>query len=396
MKIQSSLTGRDGQSRRDSTSGTSRRLVTMVLGLVLIVVLMREAGDPNVYRRLFTRLGVPITNSEGKEVITIPIELEPDPQTQEGANLLAGCLEGLTAEQRDQLTRLLSRHRRGAAGEPSDASDEAIRAVRFACQQQELAPADALAQALQAISAGEAPAEDSVAYLRMLQSELDRTYFEQIEDGTVWNAKDFLAFYRSLERVSGDVALSEKPVYVGTVPLIEQASFYRGRHVRVSGQAVQSTRYEAQDNDFGIESYWMVWLKPIDGSERPVVLYAPQVSDAIAALPEDGVAADGPELEIDAVFLKRYLYRSVGGFDQAPLLVGRILEPKVVVTSTPATAGSPSGNLFLAIGGALIFGVAIAVLVLWNTNRTNQYQRQLRQRGMKTNPDFLANVDGDK
>ncbi|QDV11069.1 hypothetical protein CA51_09290 [Rosistilla oblonga] len=387
MKIRSSLTERTlYRQRTDKSTARSngRRLTTLTLALVLVLLLMQQAGDPEVYRKIFARLGVPITTPAGIEIPSQPDFLPVAAAKTAAAADFTKLIAQLNDEDRDRLTRRLAaiRHRDPAAmAEPDEQQTALAATVASAARESGFADPTRFDAALLDADATEPELEQ----LRLgLQSALDATYFDTIEDGTVWNQGDFKAFYRSLERIADEDRLSDDPVYVGVVPLIEQSVSYRGRHVRMYGQAVQASRIDAKPNPFQIEDYWMVWLRPIDGSERPIVVYSPSVPPQIAALKGTGVDESGPMVDIDGIFLKRYLYRSVGGYEQAPLLVARI-EP----ASQAAAASSeppPRSGIAIAFAAAAMIAAAATGLWYWSFRRSQRRDHLLRQK--RTQPDL--------
>ncbi|QDV67035.1 hypothetical protein Poly24_07260 [Rosistilla carotiformis] len=392
MKIRSSLTERSLYRQRNHPQSTARsngrRLSTLTLALVLVLLLMQQAGDPEVYRKIFARLGVPITTPAGIEIPSQPTFLPAVPSQSAETHDFRKLVALLSPEERDALTRRLAaiRHPSNPA---DDAPDDTLGASVASAARQAGFPDPTEFESMLAITADSEPGDagwkaSESTYLDALQAALDATYFDTIEDGTVWNGGDFKAFYRTLERVAANDSFSDDPVYIGVVPLIEQSVIYRGRHVRMYGRAVQATRIDAKSNSFGIDHYWMVWLRPIDGSERPVVVYSPEVSEQVAALPETGVDDSGPMVDIDGLFLKRYLYRSAGGYDQAPLLVARI-QPVPQATSSRSVA-PPRSAIAMAVAAAALIAIAVTGLWYWSVRRNERHSRQLRQK--RTQPDL--------
>ncbi|QDS86754.1 hypothetical protein EC9_09280 [Rosistilla ulvae] len=398
MKIRSSLTDRSlYRQRNDKTTAVrsnGRRLTTLTLALVLVLLLMQQAGDPEVYRKIFARLGVPITTPAGIEIQSQPVFLPAAPPKPRAAADFASLVGRLSPDIRDQLTRRLAALRHPTT-ETTAEDDEQLNSlsatVASAAREAGFADPTEFETALSGQPDRE-PAADRL--LTDLQSALDATYFDTVEDGTVWNGGDFKAFYRTLERIANGDRLSEDPVYVGVVPLIEQSVIYRGRHVRMYGQAVQATRIDAKPNPFNIDDYWMVWLRPTDGSERPIVVYSPSVPPQIASLPESGVDDSGPMVDIDGLFLKRYLYRSVGGYDQAPLLVARITPAQTAPRTAAASGPSPArSTIAMIVAAAAMIAFAVTGLWYWSVRRNARHDQLLRQKRTQPALKLFDNLD---
>ncbi|MEZ6088278.1 MAG: hypothetical protein R3C05_09690 [Pirellulaceae bacterium] len=415
MKIRSPMTDRTIYRQRTDPStsrSTIRRLGTLVLALVLVLLLMQRAGDPEVYRKLFGKLGIPVASSDGVPLQTEPRFLPATPKQDATSESFERIIGMLRDEDVDRLTRRLATLRHASTEASAITSDSTT------TDESKDKDADSIDGGLVGLGATLASAAREVGYadptaleiaitqtpsetnsrsddqlLLKLQAALDKAYFKTVEDGTVWNSGDFKALYRTLQRVD-DRALSDDPVYVGVVPLIEQSVIYRGRRVRTSGQVVRITMVDAQPNPFNVQSYAMVWLRPIDGSERPLVVCTPRLAPQVAAAEIDHSSLEGPLVDVDGLFLKRYLYRSVGGYEQAPMLIGDI---RLAMGRPSKAADRPSPVSRSFLNGVVLVSAAIGVLmtgiVYWTSQRNERFQRKLRQKRPQPSSEFLENLD---
>ena len=369
------------QPARFSSVGSVRRLGSLLIALVLVLMLMQEAGNPNVYRKLFYKLGVPMTDRDGQQITTVPTAV---PAITEKPDVV-GCdrvVSELSEASRDEMTELLARRRRHDPGDEEIESGALSSTVGSIARELEMARADDLELAV--FRASQRNVDDD-SLLAQLQAAIDKTYFSTLTDGAVWERGDFKAFYRSLEARAAGEPFSDAAVYVGVVPLVEQSVVYRGRHIAITGEVVRVTQNPAKPNLFGIEDYWTVWLRPIDGSERPFVVSTPRLSKGLAALEGADPIIDPPTVDIDGVYLKRLLYPSVGGYDQAPAIVGTIAYRQQTATVVPMQKEQPVPVAWV-IAAAAFIGIAAAGIAFWTLRQSEQRHRTLRSR--RGNPSF--------
>jgi hypothetical protein len=239
--------------------------------------------------------------------------------------------------------------------------------------------------------------DQHAAAIRGLQAAVDRALLRTVSDATIWSAGDRLAFYRLLEAGQGGgfASFGDQLTRVGYTTLADQAAVYRGKPVWLEGQVARVESHQAVENPFGVASYYLVWLRPDDGSQRPVMAYAAEVPEAVSRLRGERLVDDGPSVRAVGVFLRRHLYRSQRGSELAPVIVGRIelLEPAVANRLPPVDPGPASFSLGWMIALTAAVGIGLTLLVTWYTSRAARFSREMRQRGIS--PTFEAPSDTD-
>ena len=199
----------------------------------------------------------------------------------------------------------------------------------------------------------------------------------QVVDGSVWRQGDFAAMFSFLQEAEGDAPAAGSAV--GVLPLLQQPEVYRNQVVRCRGQVVRAQRIEATGNDFGIDQYWQLWLRPQAGADRPLVVITGSVPDAVAMVDATGIDRDGPDILVAGRFLKRLAYQSAAGADLAPVIVGRIITSTV---SPPVGLGASTtysvSKLIAIVAAASVLGIAIAAWVMWRTSVATRQLRKLR------------------
>lgn len=407
------------QSSGHRSRSPGRRLMRLVILLVLVLILMREAANPDVYRNFFGALGAPlvaepipeeISQAELAELLASE-RAQPTATDESDKTGLPAKLDGVVSELgepgRQRLTAWLAKMRRaGAEAEQGLVlPDPEILAMlaSAAAGSGELEPSE-IAETWRT------PAEvDSIRGKRLrrsLQMALDKEYLSRVSDATIWNKSDADAFYRWLEIGSGkQLAEFGPPVFVGFVSLLDQPAVYRGGRVALRGTAVRAESIRAAANPFGIEAYWLIWVRPEDGSARPVMGYAANLPENLRGLTNSGVDADGPQVLLDGVFLRRHLYQSQKGSELAPVIVGRV---RALEVERALPAGALGGDVGGEMGGgnprrlssefttlaavAAVLGIGFTIFIARYTARTGRWRREVRQRGLASPVQFLSSV----
>ncbi|WP_153557908.1 hypothetical protein [Roseimaritima sediminicola] len=416
MRIPSNFSDRNlYRQRRDvrrESSQSMRRVVRLVLALGVVLVVMRQAADPKIYRPFFPeappeliRPGAGPTSGdfsdaaeEGPKSGEVGDGVDGSPKSGEvGDGVDGGPKSGdfsyggdedvrqwvrqLDREHQQRLTRWLATWRqRQSAASPEEYAVQADQAaaltnLRAAIESQ--VPAHDSDEA--AATLGAVRAEN----LHALQQALDRVYQAAVLDGTIWRGADADAFYRYLELAAEPgfretfLMTQPPPRHVGVVPLMQQPQAYLGRAVWMYGRVARAVPVEAKANPFGVQRYWEVWLRPDDGTERAVILYAPDVPEDVAAVGPEATLMHGPRIAAAGRFLKRRLYGAAGGAAESPVIVGRVW-PRQPAAAAPETAPQEPSLVWL-VGIAAAIGLALAGGLLWHSRVTSRQLRAARR-----------------
>jgi hypothetical protein len=406
MRIRSPMT-------EPTTTGNfpGRRVFRMLILLVLVLLLMQRAADPQVYRNFFNALGAPLerrTSAGGSleelRVLSLPQTQLPgdSPVRASGEELvpLVATVAMLGDEGRTALTKALAAIRQGnTAALKNDPSMLLDRLASAAVESGEI-PASDLTTAL------EQPGSPAASEMEdRLQRALDDRYWTETSDATVWQPQDVIPFYRALEKmqrisVSAEgQTLSERikrdhevATQVGFASLADQPAAYRGKRVVIDGTVARVEEVKAEDNPFGIRQLWLVWLRPMDGSERPVMGYVTSLPKTLEAFVGQADIQGNQWLRLDGIFLRRQLYRSVKGSELAPVIAGRIGE--MTAESEPFASGDSSETTtnsaarmggfarWVLIGLPLLFAVGSTLAIAYYTAKVSQWRRRMRQQSL--------------
>ena len=339
--------------------GSARKLLRLVLALALVVVVMRQAARVEWYEPFFSE---PPAGASSPREASWPDSGRSPPGDAGEVSDDAGTAGG-----------------RGAVG-PGPASD---------------APG---------------PASDLLA---------------DVADGSVWRGSDFPAFYHLLaaaaERAGRPQDAAPPGPLVGVLPLLQQPDIYRGRAVSVRGRVARATRREAAANGHGGGHYWELWLRPHDGSDRPLLAIVPDVPGVAESENGWGVdprrlasrasLSDGPWVSVDGWFLKRLAYRSAAGVELTPVVIGRLstTEPLSAIpggeslgreeaVGSPATEAAPAawGRKAAMLAGvlvAILIGVGLGWLAVWRGAADTARLRRLRAGELARSARWIESAD---
>jgi hypothetical protein len=278
----------------------------------------------------------------------------------------------------DDLTRQWSEYEARARRVVEEDQDQLTEAQRQLCRDVLGALHGRWRRQLSALAALQGAAslpDDQIATLVDLQQVLDERAWQAVEDNTVLRSAEHEAWFRSWELLESPAAqaVTRANSPVSFVQLFSQPDAYRGRVVQVSGTARLGYHIVSRDQRFGIDGYYVVWLRPADGSNAPMVVYLRTVPTGFPQLGERAPGQDGTVLQekvtVTGVFFKRWLYGSRGGLNLAPLILGRITQwtpPPRAPVDDPSNRVGAMAILYAVLSMALV-GLTLAVWVYRNS-----------------------------
>jgi len=207
--------------------------------------------------------------------------------------------------------------------------------------------------------------------LAKLQATLDELALAAIRDDMVWRPEEQTAWFRSFEKL---MALTDRDLnrqslgIVGFVQLFRQTNEYRGQLVTVSGTAELAYHVPAPKNDLGIDRYYVFWLRPGDGSDAPIVVYALELPDGFPNVGNDHTNLR-EEMSFTGYFFKRWAYGARDGIRTAPLILAK--RPAWQLAPPLLSAKRPSLGIMTAAAVAVaLLAIAIA---RWVYNSSNSH-----------------------
>lgn len=221
---------------------------------------------------------------------------------------------------------------------------------------------------LMILAQGESLSELQRSHLVGLQDLLDRLELRAIQDNTPFRASEREIWFRllgKLQQRSADELQRGSVGPIGYAQLFKQPAAYRGKLVTIRGTANDVYWVEAPPNAYGIERYWVYWLRPAGGPNSPIIVYSLHKPKGF---PFVDIADSGrgkmpslEDVEFTAILFKRYAYQGQGGVFTAPMLLAR--EPQWLQSAFSSQPNLPSPLTFLAVASGL--ALLAAGLALW-------------------------------
>ena len=112
-----------------------------------------------------------------------------------------------------------------------------------------------------------------------LQRTLDAVFLKAVRDNTVFTDSEKDAWFRLLEQLQqadGGQLEQESRGEVAFAQLYREPEAYRGQLVTVRGTVRLGYYRQAPRNLYGIDGYYLFWLRPV-GSTNPIVVYSLEV-----------------------------------------------------------------------------------------------------------------------
>lgn len=217
-------------------------------------------------------------------------------------------------------------------------------------------------------------AEERAALVE-LEAMLDSIAVAGVRDDTVWRPEDGTAWFRLFEQLQDmdPTQLSRQSVgHVGFVQVFRQAAEYRGKLVTLRGTARMVYRVPAPANYLGIQEYFLFWVQPEDGSNRPIVVYALSPPPKFRAVTSEQQKIQ-EEVEVTGFFFKRWAYRAADGLNSAPLVIANT--PKWSPRAHPEPkqlADSLGQHFWIYAAGGIAAMLLLAVGLVWLLNWSNR------------------------
>ncbi len=190
---------------------------------------------------------------------------------------------------------------------------------------------------------------------------------EEVRDHAVLRGAENEAWFHLLDvlQESEQSALEKASLgRVGFIQLYEQPSIYRGKLVTVRGVAKRSFDLQAPQNEYGIESYYQLWLQPEGGPASPIVIYAldlPEDFPSSRIAGSTGVRNIHAPIEVTGFFFKDWAYSTGEAILSAPLVVAKTIDWEKPVEVAQEPVRQTTVWILVAVGAAI--GLAAAGMI---------------------------------
>ena len=390
---------------KGESAKTFRRLIRLVIGLALVIVVMRQAAQPAVYRAFFG----PLAGEAGGAAAKLPSAkpntaglINNSPQTSketkyspEDRQFATEIVSQLSREEQIAWMVALSRSLRGLKPEKIPDSIDTIRETLTSDSTVALTQRAAWQKAINDIASdlGTLGREDHLGLEQKhaFLAALDDAAASRVVDGSVWRSGDFDRFYRCLNEA--DQMPNSGIAAVGVLPLLQQPDVFLNQLVTIHGSVARAEQIDARENPYKINDYWQLWLKPTEGADRPIVAIVPDAPQVVREI--ESTTTEGPPITVVGRFLKRLAYKSGIGADLAPVVVGRITyapftdNEQLQQTSQETVSIS---RFWVIASVACLFGIVLAAVLMWRTGVTANRSRELRSAYREAPDDFLQGL----
>lgn len=417
-----------------NNSSSTRRVVSLVFLLALVVVLMQKVSDPVSVSRAFQALGMPTEkkivgsshpldsshspNSGVTQSSSSPVDGESTDESTEPTSALPKGDASLrdisrpgSAEWEKTCVDLFGRLLDKASGSQIDllalwifADENAAREVAKQPAEQIQSDANGLIEQLRSkldlskeadqtwslrltefqkqwdvlqnevnrFHLGEPLNKDALdgQFKQHLASYLDRRLLDSLRDASPWVASETVGFGRLLQRGKAYQPQSADVSLVTTKQLETEAAQLRGSWVRYRGTVRLVEQVKRQQPLLQDSQYSVMWLQPNDGSTQPVAVYATQ--SIVAQIQRAVGQQQFPEIELTGLVGKKLAYGSAAGVQVAPTLFsGSIIQ---FAEANPKPLSKSTGETYR--NAAIVVVVAVLLSLIF----TVPIWKQLRRR----------------
>lgn len=413
-----------------SNSSGSRRVVSLLFLLALVLLLMQRVSDPENVSRVFRALGVPIneavvTNSGADPQKSTDIPLIDGPTLLPGVSSVnqKAAFTPWQSTCNDLIARLLDVHsssriawiaQRWFSGLQANdlvAGDEAPTADDLSCRstldqmRQRMDLSDPAVQQWDGLlsrftqqwdlwveelveqrptasaTRSNEPAEQrdlqlDADFLASMENYLDRRLLNQLRDASPWTGEESVGFGRLLQRADRYRFENQDPPAVSSSQLDAEFDTWRGRWVRLRGTVRRLDQVARQQPLVSQSGYQILWLRLADGGTQPVAVYTTQ--DLSSQLQPAIEASQFPEVDLVGLVGKRLAYASASGVQVAPTVFAASIVQMVSAYGSPAEAGNQGSLNNLVLWGAVAFLSSLLLLVpVWRQTFGQRGRRNL-------------------
>ena len=404
-------------SRRTSRTGLGGtagvRLGFLCLLLVMVLLAMNHASKPQSWNWLFQFDQVDLPNNAAGSPVdtppttqsTKPAELASDPSKATTAASSKGALaanmerqfwrdllqqmdgqqqvrlfnlikattaqtdlpSGSTAAVRPVINRIMAFHKKFITREANDPKKLAA----F-----EKVWSESWLPAIEAVIANRPNKELMNAEVQQLKPLLNQVAETLIQDKTpIERGREAYAWFAAWSQVFDQPMAQDDAVTATVTQLISQPDAWRGENIRINGTALRVERVSASYNALGIESYYVVWIKPDHPSIYPFCVYTLVAPESLMGEPNETMREVNQAVTTTARFFKNRLFNaSQEKGDEAafaPVLLTAMVESVADPNATTSTESSlPKASVIIfAISMICVVALLIALYV-YRTTRT--------------------------
>ena len=202
-----------------------------------------------------------------------------------------------------------------------------------------------------------------------------------LDDRPINRGSEYHAFYHLLELLN-ETSLEKLEAAsegeVGFRQMFEQTEEYRGKLVTVKGVVRRVETIEAPENEYGIDTYYRLWMETVGGSRELITAIFLELPEEFPTK-QAAVDVETPQVEFTGFFYKREPYQSNrtenNGMATAPLVLAKL--PNWLPPPPPREPVEPPSIAMIAlavVGTAL--GASLLAAGAWHFSRNRSQQAE--------------------
>ena len=219
--------------------------------------------------------------------------------------------------------------------------------------------------------------------LQNVQDRIAEFAITKIRDNTLHRAVEQEAWFHLLDILqrTPEPLLQERSTgNASYLQLFQQPGEYRAKLVTVRGSARMISRFPAPRNQYGIDHYYRITLKPMGGPDNPILIYALGLPGQFPVPREPEIHVNvREEIECAGYFFKRLVFRSRDGLRTAPLVLAKL--PRWYPSPVTRSVSRPN-PIWVSVGvvACLATAISLAWLAYKRTQRVaSSHQRSANQ-----------------
>ncbi len=214
----------------------------------------------------------------------------------------------------------------------------------------------ALAKALKA----EPISETELEVLRNIDKAWSDLALSEVRDDNGSPSSDTIAWFGIFDSLTHDAQFLENAKQVTYTEMFDQSAILRGKPITISGEIRTAEYQKARPNHYGVEGYYVYWIRPDNYRDAPVKIFSLAAPDEklAAAIEKDFAPLIGRKIELSGIFFKRMPYRAQDDVRAVPTIL--CAKTELFAPNEGIKEANESFGLTVLL---VLFGVIAAVLL---------------------------------
>lgn len=196
----------------------------------------------------------------------------------------------------------------------------------------------------------------------------------EVRDDASTPAKDFVYWFSLIDELRYNPEALANAATPSYADLFDQSAHWRGKAVALSGQIELAVREPARNNHYGVDGYYVLWIRPDNYSDAPLrvfVLRPPLDSGAASDAPLSAAALEklvGRSVQLQGLYFKRMAYRAQDNIRAVPTILADQVE-LLAAPESPRTMANQLSLITLSLLAAALVAVGAAIFLFTSGDR---------------------------